>query len=149
MRFNFSMTNFKHKFPIQIRFKDVDKMGHVNNANHLTYIELARLKYFEEIVKMEGGWSKEVGLILARIEIDYKQPIFLNDQIFVYTRCSKIGSKSLELDWQVVREKNGVEEIVAKGIAVIVYFDYQHGKTMPVPNRHRELFEKYEGRTFL
>ena len=142
------MQNFKHKFPIQIRFKDVDKMGHVNNANHLTYIELARLKYFEEIVKMEDGLSKDVGLILARIEIDYKQPLFLADQIFVYTRCSKIGTKSVELEWQIVRDKSGTVEIVAKGIAVIVYFDYEQGKTMLVPTKHRELIGQYEGTTF-
>lgn len=142
------MTNFKHKFPIQIRFKDVDKMGHVNNANHLTYIELARLKYFEEIVKMEDGLNKEVGLILARIEIDYKQPLFLADQIFVYTRCSKIGTKSVELEWQIVRDKSGAVEIVAKGIAVIVYFNYEHNLTVAVPELHRKMITEYEGGPF-
>ena len=43
------MKNFRHKIPIQIRFKDLDDMGHVNNANHLSYIELARVKYFQEV----------------------------------------------------------------------------------------------------
>ena len=45
------IANFKHKTLIQIRFKDVDMMGHVNNANHLTYFELARVHYFDEIIK--------------------------------------------------------------------------------------------------
>ena len=43
------MEGFKHKTSIQLRFKDVDMMGHVNNANHFTYLELARVKYFNEV----------------------------------------------------------------------------------------------------
>ncbi len=120
-------------------------MGHVNNANHLAYIEIARLQYFEDVIKTEGGWSKEVGLILARIEIDYKKPIFLHDHVFVYTRCSKIGTKSMHLDWVIVREKKDVEEILAKGIAVLVYFDYRNNQTIAVPELHKEKFKAFEG----
>ena len=139
------MENFKHKTPIQIRFKDVDKMGHVNNANHLTYIEIARMKYFEDVVQANGIWSKEIGLILARTEIDYKKPIFLHDKVFVYTRCANIGTKSMQLDWAIVRENTGTEETLAKGIAIIVCFDYQHNKTIPFPEVQKEKIKKYEG----
>ena len=45
------MTPFKEKTQVQIRFKDIDSMGHVNNANHITYFELARLNYFETLTK--------------------------------------------------------------------------------------------------
>ncbi len=46
-------TPFKQKTAIQIRFKDIDMMGHVNNANYITYFELARLTYFDSL-KDEG-----------------------------------------------------------------------------------------------
>src|SRR5688572_12678609 len=98
------MENFKHKVPIQIRFKDVDKMGHVNNANHVTDVELARIRYFEDVVKADGKWSKDMGVILARTEIYYKSPIFLHDNVFVYTRCGRIGTKSLTTEFAIVRE---------------------------------------------
>ena len=42
-------TPFRHKTKIQIRFKDIDKLGHVNNANHITYFELARVDYFDAL----------------------------------------------------------------------------------------------------
>lgn len=138
------MKPFKHKIPIQIRFKDIDRMGHVNNANYLTYIELARVKYFEDVVRLDKKWSPEVGIILARIEIDFKAPVFLHDSIFVYTRCSRIGTKSITLDWAVVRQKENSEEVVAQGIAVLVCYDYRSEKTIPVPEEHRIAIEQFE-----
>ncbi|QOI96896.1 MAG: acyl-CoA thioesterase [Flammeovirgaceae bacterium] len=138
------MHPFKHKFPIQLRFKDIDKMGHVNNANYLTYIELARVKYFEDVVSTDKKWSQQVGIILARIEIDYKSPVFLHDTIAVYTRCSRIGNKSLTLDWVVVREKSGTEEVVAQGIAVLVCYDYAHEQTIAIPEEQRKAIERFE-----
>jgi acyl-CoA thioester hydrolase len=139
------VQNFNHKFPIQIRFKDIDKMGHVNNANYLTYIEIARVNYFEDVAGTDRKWSQQVGIILARIEIDYKAPVFLHDTISVYTRCSRIGTKSLTLDWRIVREKSGEEEIVAQGIAVLVCYDYVHEKTIAIPDEQRSRLEEYDG----
>lgn len=137
------MKNFKHKTPIQIRFKDIDKMGHVNNANHLTYIELARIKYFEDVVGVDENWSDSVGLILAHVSIDYKRPIFLNDKVVVYTRCSKLGRKSLELTWIIVND-NGLDETLAQGVAVIVYYDYSSNQTIEIPQEQRKKIEKFE-----
>lgn len=139
------MHPYKHKTPIQLRFKDVDKMGHVNNANHLTYIELARIKYFEEVVGVDANWSQQQGIILAHISIDYKAPLFLQDQVFVYTRCSKLGKKSIELSWVIVREKSGQEEIIAQGIAVLVCFDYEENKTIEVPELQKQKIMQFEG----
>jgi len=138
------VQNFKHKFPIQIRFKDIDKMGHVNNAVYLTFIETARVHYFDSVVGHGNKWSHQVGLILARTEIDYKAPVFLRDSIVVYTRCSRIGTKSITIDWAIVRENTPKEEIVAKGISVLVCYDYEQNTTIAVPDEHRQLLEAYE-----
>jgi acyl-CoA thioester hydrolase len=139
------MHPFKHKTPVQLRFKDVDKMGHVNNANHLTYIELARLKYFEDVVGTDASSSEQQGIILGRIEIDYKSPILLHDKIFVYTRCSKLGTKSIELSWAIVRENNSLEEMVASGIAVLVCYDYAQHKTIEIPSVQKQKIIRFEG----
>lgn len=119
-------------------------MGHVNNANYLTFIELARVKYFEDVAGTDKKWSQQVGIILARIEIDYKAPVFLHDAIAVYTRCSRLGTKSLTLDWRVVREKNAAEEVVAQGIAVLVCYDYANEKTVALPEEQRRAIENFE-----
>ena len=139
------MKNFKHITPIQIRFKDTDMMGHVNNANHLTYIELARLKYFDDVLQGARNWKNGPGLILARIEIDYRKPILIRDNISVGTRCSKIGTKSVQLDWEIENDNNAKTEPVAQGIAVVVYFDYEKNQTIPIPEEHRKLLTAFEG----
>ena len=47
----------KHRTPIQIRFKDVDALGHVNNANHLSYFEYARIRFFDDLIGTEIDWE--------------------------------------------------------------------------------------------
>ena len=102
------MEGFKHKTPIQIRFKDLDMMGHVNNANHFTYFEIARAKYFDDVVAEDMDWQKE-GFILAKSTCDYKIPILYYDKVFVYTKCSRIGNKSFELSYVMIKDENGKE----------------------------------------
>ncbi len=128
------MTPFKQKTPIQIRFKDIDMMGHVNNANYITYFELARFTYFEALKKEGIGvdWVN-AGIILAKIEMEYKQPVLLEDTAFVYTWVSRIGSKSFDMSCSIVRVVNGVEIEAAKGLAVIVCYNYKTNETIPIP----------------
>ena len=124
----------KHKIQIQIRFKDVDKLGHVNNANHITYFELARVDYFNALIGhyIKIDWQKE-SLILAKMEMEYKQPILLEDKVFVYTWVSSIGTKSFNMECSIVKEVNGIEVEAARGLAVIVCFNYETNKTIVVP----------------
>lgn len=128
------MAAFKQKTQVQIRFKDIDMMGHVNNANYITYFELARLTYFDAL-KDEGvriDWVNE-GVILAKIEMEYKQPILLEDKVFVYTWVSRMGSKSFDMACSIVRVIDGVEVEAAKGLAIIVCFNYKANQTIAIP----------------
>jgi len=129
---------YKHKTPIQIRFKDVDRLGHVNNANHITYFELARVEYFNALMgDAKIDWENE-SLILAKMEMEYKQPILLEDKVFVYTWVSRIGTKSFDMSCTIVREVDGIETEAAKGLAVIVCFNYKTNKSIPVPEEWKK-----------
>jgi acyl-CoA thioester hydrolase len=122
-----------HKTPIQLRFKDIDALGHVNNANHLSFFELARINYFNNVIGGEINWD-EAGMILARVTVDYKKPIYLQDKILVYTGLIKTGTTSFELEYKLVREeKDGSETIMSIGTSVIVCFNYKEKKPVPVP----------------
>jgi acyl-CoA thioester hydrolase len=122
--------------PIQIRFVDIDRMGHVNNAVYLSYLETARLHYFKEL----GGvidWYKE-GVILGRVEINYKVPITLLDNLHVKTWCTRIGIKSFDLSYSILK-KDGEEEIeMANAITVMVCYDYALKKSIAIPGRWRK-----------
>ncbi len=130
------MNPYKHKTQIQIRFKDIDKLGHVNNANHVTYFELARVDYFNSLAaeNIKIDWINE-GVILAKIEMEYKMPILLEDKVFVYTWVSKMGSKSFDMSCSIVKLENGIEVELAKGLAIIVCFNYKTNQTIMVPEK--------------
>jgi acyl-CoA thioester hydrolase len=118
-------------------------MGHVNNANHFTYFELARMQYFDEVVAETINWEEQ-GIILAHMEIDYKKPILLHDQILVYSRVSRLGSKSFEFEYCIVVEKEGSLDVVANGKSVQVCFNYLTNQTISVPESWREKVIGYE-----
>jgi acyl-CoA thioester hydrolase len=137
------MMSFKHKTDIQIRFKDIDQLGHVNNANHITYFETSRVNYFKDVFKNETNW-KETGLILAHTEVTYKNPIFLEDTISCYTKVSKIGNKSFDMENLIVKTSNSQDIIVAYGKSVLVCINYLSKETIPIPTEWIQKIKQYD-----
>lgn len=106
---------------IEVRFKDIDGMGHVNNAAYLTFLEHARMQYF---TKEAGATSeRDVPFILAHAAIDYKQPIRLNDEVEVVFWTSRIGGKSWDFDYEI-RDPDD-HTLYATGKTVQVAYDYE------------------------
>jgi len=137
---------FKHKTKIEIRFVDIDAFNHVNNANYLSYIESARVKYFDEIADWKYDWSKK-GIILAKAEIDFIIPIQFRDEIVVYTRCSRLGNKSFDLEYRMVKMVRDKEQLMADAVTVMVAFDYTVNKSILIPDEWKAGIRKYEGGT--
>jgi acyl-CoA thioester hydrolase len=124
--------------PIQIRFKDIDRLGHVNNANHHVFIETARVKFFSEQFGKENDFNKN-GLILARTEINYTRPIFLHDEAFVSLKVTRLGNKSFDLEHYIVRKnEQGQLEPLAHVKGVLVCIDYTVNQTISIPLHWRE-----------
>ncbi len=71
--------------------------------------------------------------------MEYKQPIFLEDKVFVYTWVSHVGFKSFEMSCKIVRVVNEKEEIAAKGKAIIVCFNYKTNESIPMPDSWKRL----------
>lgn len=139
------IKDFKHRFEIQIRLKDVDIMKHVNHANYLTFVELARLKYYDDILGTDTDWHLQHGQIMARTEIDYKDAIEYDDSVSVYTRCSKLGTKSFELNWIITKSRgNEPEVIAAEGKSTIVCYDYNSKKAIEIPAERRLKMQQFD-----
>lgn len=116
---------------IDVRFRDIDALGHVNNAVYFTYFEQARIKFFEEHL---GSWNwDENGLLLAHSEIDFMAPVYLNDKVTVETWCTSLGKKSLNFVYEVFTQKGGTSIKVTKGMSVLVCFNYQEKRTIEIP----------------
>ena len=121
---------------IQIRFVDLDQFGHVNNAIYLSYLEVSRLPYFDTIIGTID-WLNE-GIILAKAEIDYKIPILLKDQIKIKTWCSRMGSKSFDLSYSILKTENNQDVEVATARTVMVCFNYVKQISISVPDAWKE-----------
>jgi acyl-CoA thioester hydrolase len=133
---------FLHKTPIQIRFNDIDIMAHVNNSVYQNYFDLARIQYFENVFNTKMNWE-EKALVLAKITIEYLNPIFLDEKIVVLSKVYKLGNKSLQMKQEIINVDT--KEIKAKNDAVLVAFGTQENEAVLLPDDWKKkiaLFEK-------
>jgi acyl-CoA thioester hydrolase len=143
MELNELLSSYKHKLKIQIRFKDIDKQGHVNNANHITYFETARVEYFKDVFRNEIDWIK-TGMILANTEITYKQPILLEDTVYCYTKITRFGTKSFDIENVLTIENNTKQQLCAFGKSTLVCLNYDTKQTVEVPADWVDAVKSYE-----
>lgn len=136
--------NYRYNTIIPIRYGDMDTLGHVNNAKYLTYLEQSRISYIRDRGLWDGSLSAQ-GLIIARIEIDYRAPITMDDgQAVVWTRVSRIGNKSFDMTQAVMVERDGQVITAAEARTVIVVYDYTANATAPVPEAWRTLIKSFD-----
>ena len=114
-----------------VRFRDLDGMGHVNNAVFLTYMESARIAYLSAL---GAGDDPLQNLILARAEVDFRSPITFGEDVEVGVRTAKLGNKSFELEYEVRADGR----LAAEGKSVLVGYDYERGASVEIPAEWRE-----------
>ena len=86
-------------FTTPVRFRDIDMFDHVNNAVYLSYVESARVAYYSQVTGLQD--PHDFDMTVARIEIDFKKPIFFPATINVFTRAARIGTKSWTLEHEL------------------------------------------------
>jgi acyl-CoA thioester hydrolase len=137
--------NYIFKMKLEIRWSDMDQLGHVNNAKYLTYFEQARIEYLHEVCQWD--WA-ETGAILANAYVDYHRPVVYPAPTYVYVRVSKMGNKSFELNYMIVSQIGGKEKVMTTGYTTLVVFDYHTNTSVPIPDFIRQQIEAYEKRSF-
>lgn len=136
-------SSFKFSYPIQIRWKDLDALGHVNNAVFITYFEIARGQYMLEACP-GWDWHKHMFLI-GNVEANFKKELLLtakNTQVLM--RTSRIGTKSFVLEYAVLSEKDDQRIVHATGSTTQIMFDIQTRKTIEVDEWVRTALKKFE-----
>lgn len=126
---------------IQIRFNDIDLAGHVYNAKYQEFFDLGRVDYFKEILGNLISWT-EIGLVIASVKLDYKVPVYLEDEIKVVSHVTAIGDKSLEMYQQIFKNKQ--PEPVATAKTIMVCYDMQNKESIKIPDLWRENFKAAE-----
>jgi acyl-CoA thioester hydrolase len=136
---------FRHRTTLQVRFRDIDAFGHVNNAVFFSYVELARIRYLLDVLQPERPFD-ELPLILARVELDFRSPIAFGEEVVVETRLARVGRSSFDM---VHRMTAGAERrLVGDVQTVLVTYDYASAQPIPVPDEWRRRFGDHEHRSF-
>ena len=136
---------FRHRTTLQVRFRDIDAFGHVNNAVFLSYLELARIRYLLDVLQPDLPIEK-LPLILARLELDFRSPIALGEEVEVESRVDRVGRTSFEMMHRMTVGPDG--RLVGEARTVLVTYDYQAARPILVPDDWRRRFGAHEGRTF-
>lgn len=112
----------------RVRFRDLDALGHVNNAVFATYLEQARIEFLRRF----GATQQD--MILARLEIDFRAPVGFGEDVEIEVRPTRVGRKSFGLDYTMRVD----ERVVAEAKSVLVAYDYQREESVDLPARWRE-----------
>lgn len=131
------LNGYAFRFPVEVRFRDLDAIGHVNNAVFLTYLESARIAYWLELTGRTGLGGMD--MILARLEIDYRSPASYREQLDIGVRIASLRRSSFTMELRIVLR--GGQRLVAESRNVLVYYDYAAGRSAPIPEelRHKIL----------
>jgi acyl-CoA thioester hydrolase len=116
----------------RVRFRDLDPMGHVNNAAFATYVEQARIEYLRHLGVLDGPLY--MGMILARLEIDFLEPGQPEGEIEIGVRASRSGTKSFVLEYELRQS----DRTVARAATVLVAYDYEQAQSVTLPQTWRE-----------
>jgi acyl-CoA thioester hydrolase len=133
--------DFRHRTRVEVRFRDIDAFGHVNNAVTSTYVEQARVRYLRDVLAVEP--VRLMPLILAMIKLDYVSPIFFGDTVEVGSRVDWIGNSSISMSHLL----RAADRELARSTSILVAYDYANARPMPVPDAWRQAFASQEGRS--
>lgn len=119
---------------LDVRWGDMDALGHINNATFFTYIEQARIAWLESL---RGGWRSEgAAPVLARVECDFRRPIHHPARLLIGMGLIRAGNSSLTLTVSIRDATSG--ENYANAQTILVWVDPASGKPVSLPRSVRE-----------
>ncbi|MDP9372820.1 MAG: acyl-CoA thioesterase [Chloroflexota bacterium] len=133
---------FRFKTDVQVRFRDLDPMDHVNNAVYFTYFEIARLAYWAALTGSSD--LRDRGMIVAEATCTYRSPALYDERLEVWIRVAALRRSSFVYEYRITAREDG--RPVATGRTVMVMYDYGAGRSVPIPPDLRARFEAFEGR---
>jgi Predicted thioesterase len=126
-----------YKTTIQVRFRDIDAMGHVNNATYATYLEKARADYFDEVI---GAELTSVNTVLVSLEIEFLSPIGPDGDVTISVQVPDMGESSLTMEYEIRNH----DTVAATAETVQVAVDPDGQSSCPLPSQWREAISQFQ-----
>ena len=131
---------FRFSTALEVRWRDLDALGHVNNAVYFTYLEETRFHYLRELGVIPSDPSG-IGMILAEASCQFKSPLRLGERVTVWMRVSELRNSSFIFEYRVEGEGG---RLAATARSVQVCYDYQNQRPISIPDEWREGIIAYE-----
>ncbi len=139
-----NISDFNFSIPLQMRWNDMDALGHVNNAVFVTYFEVARGVFMMKACP-NWDWHKDMFLI-ANINVDLRKELLLSaENVKVHVKTESLGTKSFVLQYAITSEKAGETVLHASGTTTQIMFDMKSRTTMEIPDWVRNSLSEFDG----
>jgi acyl-CoA thioester hydrolase len=132
-------ARFRFVRTIDVRFRDLDALGHVNHVVYLSYVEQVRTEYFRDVLLIDVPHG--LTWVIARVWCDYLLPLGFGDAVTVGWRIGRLGGASAEYEFELARGG----ELVGRGGGVLVNSDARAARSAPIPDAWRERVAAFEG----
>ncbi|WP_042355468.1 acyl-CoA thioesterase [Bacillus rubiinfantis] len=129
----------EHEIQVIARFSETDALGHINNTSYFIYLEEARIRFLEMLGFDLNG--QNFSFILASAKCDYISQGFFNQQLRITTYVTKIGTKSFQLEHDIINKDTN--QLIAHGQVVMVYFDFEKQQSKPLPELMKQGLNTY------
>lgn len=128
---------FRFTHDVEVRFRDLDPMGHAHHSLPLILFEEARARYWREVAGAAADY------IMGEVHVRYEERIRFPDRVRVGVRTTRLGTKSFEMEYEVRRAEDGA--LLATGRSVQVVYDYAAGETRALGSDLRRRLAEFEG----
>ena len=123
------------RMPITLRWRDLDAFNHVNNSNFMTYLEEARIRWFESLG--EDWVTETTAPLLAAVQMNYRVPIPYPSSVVVELFADRVGTTSVTIGHRIASEDGSV--LHADGHVVMVWIDRASGRPIALPSIVRQM----------
>ncbi|MEW5977215.1 MAG: thioesterase family protein [Acidobacteriota bacterium] len=135
------MASFNFSIPMEVRFRDLDALGHVNNAVYLTYFEVVRTHYWRHLFDLRS--YEDFNFLVVRIECNFRSPAMFGETLRIAAAVRELKNSSFVFEYEVTDQETG--RLIADGLSVQACFDKQEKRSVPIPNEMRSKIKQFEG----
>ncbi|ADV26819.1 thioesterase superfamily protein [Pseudoxanthomonas suwonensis 11-1] len=122
------------RVPISVRWRDMDAMGHVNNAKYISYLEEARVRWMQGVPGV--SMTDRIAPVVAATNVNYRAPIVWPNDIVVELFVERLGNSSVTIGHRILDQKDE-KVLYSDGNVVVVWMDTQSGRSAPLPDAIR------------
>lgn len=135
------MQDYTVSAPVEVRWRDVDALGHVNNAVYFTYLEIARTLYFEQVFNVPR--CEESPILLVSAQCDFLSQVTRGESLEVGVRVSSAGNTSFDFEYELRSTPEG--RLLARASTTQVLFDHAAGRKVPITDGWLDRVEAAQG----